>query len=336
MKLNLNTIFILIWFILSWGTIIMALTGEVMNQIILKAVIPLLFFIVFFLEKFKLKFNLSLIAFIVFLLWAALSVFYTVNMELTLKYLQQVLGNVLLWYLTFRLLSNFQNKKTFFLILGLAFLLHAFLGLVTPAENELSNRMKGIFTNANALGFAMWYGIIIFLYFYITSRIKMQKLIISGIVIFLIGILLYTGSRKSFSAALISISIVFIYTNIRHFKRVLLFTPIIIFVYIFFTNTILSETPLGERLDPEYVERSAEFRAELVTEGITFFIDHPFMGIGLGSFTSYATSGKMSHNDYIEVLASTGIIGFLTYMLIFFIFFKQAKVLLRYKETYHW
>jgi len=41
----------------------------------------------------------------------------------------------------------------------------------------------------------------------------------------------------------------------------------------------------------------------------------------------------MSHNDFIEILSSMGLIGLLIYLGIFFLFFKDIRFLIRFKNT---
>jgi O-antigen ligase len=334
MKVDLHKLFILLWIFLSWGLIVISRLGETTNQVILKILIPLVLFAVLFLEKFKVKFNTSIIIYVVFTFWTFASIFYTVNMEMTLGYIQILIGNILIWYLTYRILNNIRNINSFLLVLGLTFLFHGFLGFILPSENETSIRTQGIYPNPNALGFVMWYGIVIFTYFYLISQKRKYKLVFMVILFFLIWVLIFTASRKSFLATIFTFLIFFYYRNIRNIKKLLIFIPIILVSYFFLSNYILNETPLGTRLDSEYIERSTDFRKELISEGISFFIEHPFIGIGLGSFTSYSSSGMMSHNDYIEILSSTGIIGLLIYMCIFWLFFNESKFLLQYRETH--
>mgnify|MGYP006201837511 FL=1 len=57
---------------------------------------------------------------------------------------------------------------------------------------------------------------------------------------------------------------------------------------------------------------SISVRSELITSGLNIFYTFPFFGAGPGYFVnSFAVA---SHNSYIQLLAETGIIGFLSYV----------------------
>lgn len=71
--------------------------------------------------------------------------------------------------------------------------------------------------------------------------------------------------------------------------------------------------------------------------GVAFYIfkEHPVLGIGLGNYEkniySYKTVHSFieknhlhAHNIYLELLAETGIFGFVSFLLIIFLFFKTA------------
>ena len=45
--------------------------------------------------------------------------------------------------------------------------------------------------------------------------------------------------------------------------------------------------------------------------------EHPFAGVGLSQFRAGSGYTTYAHNDYVEVAATTGLVGFLTYYSIF-------------------
>ena len=143
----------------------------------------------------------------------------------------------------------------------------------------------------------------------------------------MITVLLNSGSRKSVIAVLASIIVILLFRKKNKF-RTIFFAVVLSFVAFLNLYDYLLETNFGRRIEAENVERGVNVRSELIGEGLTFFYENPFLGIGLGSFTSYSKSGLMSHNDYIEILSSTGIVGFIIYISIFFIFFRKIRYLL--------
>ena len=72
-------------------------------------------------------------------------------------------------------------------------------------------------------------------------------------------------------------------------------------------------------------------RVTLWLQSLTYFYDHPMVGIGSGALTSNYVLGAMAHNTFLSVLTELGIIGFLLFMCILIITLAQA---LRQKKTY--
>jgi O-antigen ligase len=59
---------------------------------------------------------------------------------------------------------------------------------------------------------------------------------------------------------------------------------------------------------------SAAQRLELIRVAKHYFLQHPFFGIGRGSF--FPLAGKVSHNNYIQMFAETGLVGGVLFMLL--------------------
>ena len=58
-------------------------------------------------------------------------------------------------------------------------------------------------------------------------------------------------------------------------------------------------------------------------------MENPLLGYGLNNYHLFHWSGVYSHNNYIEVLVSLGIIGFIIY---YSIFINSATVLIKKRE----
>lgn len=83
-----------------------------------------------------------------------------------------------------------------------------------------------------------------------------------------------------------------------------------------------------------YGIRSLEERVNLVNQGLIMFSEKPIIGHGIGSFRYYGESLKVSHNDYLQVLAEQGLIGFILYILIFFTTIKQLYYNIKNKNDH--
>lgn len=89
-------------------------------------------------------------------------------------------------------------------------------------------------------------------------------------------------------------------------------------------------------------EVSLERRWTMATGSWHIFLDHPILGTGLGTlvdvYPRYETyyDGRIvdhAHNDYVELLAETGIAGGLCGLAFFWIFFREAWALLGTEQS---
>ncbi len=146
--------------------------------------------------------------------------------------------------------------------------------------------------------------------------------------IFIISLLTlyYTKTRASFIGFTISICVL-IYLTIRSRKKfVYLISILIVFViFIFYTKDIWSR-------------QQAHFLIWLDT--IKMWLSKPIYGIGIGKFhlefINFASDNLRSiwpqkqfiindaHNEYVQLLAETGVVGFLLFCSIFIIFFYEV------------
>ena len=70
--------------------------------------------------------------------------------------------------------------------------------------------------------------------------------------------------------------------------------------------------------------QSGDTRSDLWAAALTGFLENPMIGQGLNSSTVYANAiaGNHSHNMYIDILSTSGIIGAGLYLLLLFLVIK--------------
>ena len=106
------------------------------------------------------------------------------------------------------------------------------------------------------------------------------------------------------------------------FVRILLNLPIFSAINERFTE-LISFSQTGET-----VSRSLDFRQIMIEYGLKSFYSMPFTGVGLGntstiiSFAFKNIDYPYLHNNYVELLASVGIFGFLAYYSIYYFSIK--------------
>ena len=100
----------IVWWFLSTAVFLFTYV-EATNQIILKIIIPSLLLIVL-IHEMKIKIQKGLKLYIGLFLWGCLSLIYTLNTEMTLRYMQMLIGNVIIWYIASRCIPKIKSVNT--------------------------------------------------------------------------------------------------------------------------------------------------------------------------------------------------------------------------------
>lgn len=203
-------------------------------------------------------------------------------------------------------------------------------------------RIGGLIANENTLGMFMANTTIISYYY---GYIKNNKIYYLLSVLQLI-ISLSTGSKKGFLIIVAGIVLIHLYANKRkpnvlRITRGVMIASILVFTLfqfiklpMFSTIYLRLEIMISTFLSQEsrYVDYSTLERIEMIRIGMSQFIRTPIFGIGIGSasYLTMQTFGVSSylHNNYVELLATGGIIGFMLYYInIFYILIGLFKIL---------
>jgi len=171
--------------------------------------------------------------------------------------------------------------------------------------------------------------IAIFYPFIISLLLEKKKLLLSicGFTIFLLA-LIYTGSRGAWIATTGG-ALYLIWVYRRKISRFPFYT-LLSGMFAFFVLLLV----LGDQNINTYV--SGRFASLLNHDEFMFAGDYgrfnyfemswqilsqyPFLGSGIGSFMIYS-GGRVSHNDYVDILAELGIMGFLVFIMILYAFY---------------
>lgn len=169
-----------------------------------------------------------------------------------------------------------------------------------------------------------------------------KKAVIPAIVLF--AILLLGGSRKNLIAIPVTALLFSLFTgnSVKKFK-VLLFLLLALLVSLYLLETLPALSGIRSSLEgmvnglsqaeEATVDGSTQERMYLMDQGIRVWMEHPFAGVGWHNYRFYNDAKLYAHNNYVELLASLGIVGFLLYYAIFlregfFLFtaFRRSRV----------
>lgn len=327
----LSNYYLWIWWILSFGLLLLSRI-MVLNQLILWAVIPLLFIATVFKSGFSIPAaNKGFTFYFYFFLWACLSLMYSVNIPLTVNYLQAMIGNLIIWFVVATIIFYAKDIYSFLIPLVIIFTIHAYFGITIAPEvvsERVVGRAQGLTSNANGLGFLMWYGIVVGSLLVLLTPRLLYKLLIIGAMLVMVIALFKSGSRKCLAAvAVFALVSGFLLMKKKNQGLMILLLLLGVLVYNVVFELLLANTTVGARLTADNLEGGAAVRLLLIRNGIDFFLSSPVVGIGLGSFSSFSDTGQVAHNDYIEIAASMGIPGLLLYMAIFYDYYKKSLFL---------
>lgn len=151
----------------------------------------------------------------------------------------------------------------------------------------------------------------------------------------LIYVLLLVFKRKNIVKTAIKIFIVFIFVLILFY---------IIYINLDHTSLVfrrfinLYNEIFGGSLDN--ADSSLIIRMNLKMSAIRCFTEYPLIGYGFGAFRNYAykTIGisLYAHNNYLELLASTGLIGFILYYSAFIVLIRKIFSKMKNQNSLKW
>ena len=184
-------------------------------------------------------------------------------------------------------------------------------------------KYKEVGINPNTVGLAMlWATISLSVLWGETSRFIWRTGFV-GLAIAFSYILISTGSRKSFLGLLFFIAVYLLFCHakkvFRSLSSFIMVLVLLVSVYIVVVK-IIPGTYMAARLEKTEKDGGLdETRKGMYREGWKMFLDHPIAGVGLGNFLGKSTSEGYSHSDYIEVLSTTGVVGFTLYFPIYLV-----------------
>jgi len=206
------------------------------------------------------------------------------------------------------------------------------------AEHIGKEREYGLEGNPNSLGLKMVYATF-GLFFLFGHKVKkiIPLIFIATLSVVFFQIILLSGSRKSVISfgvlvvTLIAITLVNSQKNISFGKLLIYLLPVTI-AGVLIAPTLLEGSIVAERFNAleEGGGIEGDIRYTMYQFGLELFYDNPIAGVGLNNYKEFFYTGQYSHSDYVETLASTGLVGFVIYQSAFLVLiFKSLKGFLK-------
>jgi O-antigen ligase len=256
---------------------------------------------------------------LLFFLWNFLSLFWSLDIENTIRRIKTYSQVFLLMLLYWEVLQKPQN-----LTAGLqAFLLGCYMLIISTIYNFIKGNAAVVYEgrysatgiNANDLSLILIIGLPIAMHLFFTSgpgkvgiMLKIINLAFVPLAVFAVAL---SGSRTSL-IAIIPFGFFMIGTQQIKFPRkvlisvIFLFSLLILFPYI--PESLISRLgTIGNSIG----EGDLGGRLHLWREGIAVLAEHPILGIGSGAIIS--SIGSAVHNTFISIADETGFIGLLLF-----------------------
>ncbi|RRJ89560.1 O-antigen ligase family protein [Paenimyroides tangerinum] len=239
--------------------------------------------------------------------------------------------NIILFFLLSsheKLKPGVLEKSFFGFYLGsicLAFCYYLNLGLSINSEGRIS--LFG--DNENLVGFRMVISILFLIHFIIKNRLKyFYKILLILSFYPLLDLAINSGSRTAFLSLILSIFLMFfLYKTKKSFIKILGFIFLVIIAFLGI-NIALNSEVLGERLARTSEESDLSGRDEIWIQIIPQIKENLIFGVGSTGYNEFShvifSRFISPHNVFIEILAISGLIGFVLFFYFIFLCFKKA------------
>lgn len=193
-------------------------------------------------------------------------------------------------------------------------------------------------TNANTVGMSAAYlfGFVL----YAAKKANWRKVFPDVMAVVLAVIVLLTGSRKSLiTVALFAVAFFLFWTREKSSAKLILrflgVLALIVVALLIIMNVDVFYEAVGKRLvslveywrTGEDADASAVTRNNMVRIAMEMFKSKPILGAGINNFKYFSGYMTYSHNNYVELLCSLGIVGFAVYYGPMLYFAIQALIL---------
>ncbi len=163
--------------------------------------------------------------------------------------------------------------------------------------------------------------------FIIDWAIDNRNKIILACGIIMVAFATLSGSKKALLIAVIVYPLLILFKSrnpVQLLKRLLFIAALIVIIWVLITYLPLLYNTVGYRIQAMFdfingtgASASTEVRWKLKLYALDQFTRHPIAGVGLDAFKFLNVYQRYAHDNYLEMLATLGIIGFVLYYWLF-------------------
>ena len=348
---SLIVLYLCIGFVPNWGAV-----DKIAPQWLVLSCVNLLasLYVLVHYNKFKLAIstllvNVITLFYFLFFFWATASYFYAINPTEALVNIPRHANTLFMFLYLFLFLYQFSNANALIvwfvtIILGIEVysLLSQALEIYQTTGNINSNQLKGVTANRNIAAFSIVLKIPFLLLIVEYTKKRIIKLIVFVLSFFSVFSITIIASRASFIAvALVALGYLLLQCyNYFYFKKKTLYKvsyiviPIVLSLlfnqFIFANkNSAANVISRAATIKVDGSDNSINQRLRYYQDALTQIKKSPLLGVGLGNWKIKSIDYDKNeirgyvvpyhaHNDFIQLGAELGILGFLFYLGIFF------------------
>jgi len=242
---------------------------------------------------------------------------------------------LIVMYLYLILDTDEKVQELFQLIIAITVVLSLFV-VVEVLQIGWQSRVRLFYSNPNYLGYALLPGLVLAIF----SKQKYKQLVVPLIIFSIFA----TGSRAA-ELSVVFIVLLFIFFNIKQLNKAYLAVSLLVVIstlMLFFDKIVTNQDFNGTR-------------GVLAKITLNVFNEHPINGMGYGqfrkSFSRYVdedirkignieiekalaeNAEKMTHNDFLTIVAELGLIGLVFIIFLFYKLYNELKKLLLHSRN---
>lgn len=280
------------------------------------------------------RFDSFIMWFIAFILFCFIGLAWSRNVKASISMIVTLVQLLVLSVLLFSYISNYNNIDSFIfglLIAGLigCYVVIGYYGFFDYIRlMSKGQRLGGMISNLNTIGVYTSITVIIsFYYAYFKGKRYCYAVMLLPLLV-----TFGTGSRTALAMCALGIGLL-IFMQYREDISAMGFMKFLIVIVVFLLIlNLMSTMPIFEgvfsRIESVFGgetgqrDSSTESRQEMIRYGWEYFKQHPYTGAGIGNShiitKEYLGRSTYLHNNFIELLASVGIVGFVIFYGMYF------------------
>lgn len=264
--------------------------------------------------------------YIALIIWILVTLITSVDINYSIKVLKPILGGLVTSIIMYSLSrNNGRNAYWLFMSYIISFVASLYflynsgeLLSIDVSKTRLDVDDSGL--NANDLAYYLFYITIVvtIIFWDVTDKIKIRVYLLYIIlVITTLFVSIITASRQVLAIVLpfVAFSYLFRFVTRISVKKILFYiipsAIFALFVYYYYMANYYEGSFLELRMG---IDMEDESRVSLMKKGLEIGMNNPIFGVGIGNMANL-TKGGFSHISYVELFATTGLIGAIIFIM---------------------